>query len=279
MLSPTIAAFLFFVMFRIMACAQSAALPSAFAHNDYRHKRPLHDALNNGFTHVEADIFLHNGNLLVLHQFPFFKGKRTLESLYLDPLLEYVNNRQHEAQGAMDTLVLMIDIKTRGEKTAKVLMERLEKYKSILSSWEDGKLIRRNVTIVLSGHRPLEWLRQEENRFVFVDERLAQVNKDKAGNDMYAMASCKYSKLLSWKGKGDMPEKERCLLRDLVAKAHLYGKKVRLWASPEKEKVWTALLDCGVDLINTDKLEAYRNYSTQNKKTVVASVDYELCVE
>lgn len=279
MLSPTIAALLFFVLFRIMVCAQSVALPSAFAHNDYRHKRPLYDALTNGFTNMEADIFLHNGNLLVLHRFPFFKGKRTLESLYLDPLLEYVNSRQYTAQSTMDTLVLMIDIKTRGEKTARVLMERLEKYKSILSSWEGGKLVRRNVTIVLSGHRPLELLRQEENRFVFVDERLPQVNKDEAGNDMYAMASCKYSKLLSWKGKGNMPEKERCLLRDLVAKAHQYGKKVRLWASPEKEKVWTALLDCGVDLINTDRLEAYRMYTHQNHKQMITAVDYDLWVE
>jgi len=262
-----------------MACAQSIALPSAFAHNDYRHKRPLYDALTNGFTHVEADIFLHNGNLLVLHQFPFFKGKRTLESLYLDPLLEYVNNRQNEAQSAMDTLVLMIDIKTRGERTTKVLMERLEKYKSILSSWEDGKLVRRNVTIVLSGHRALGLLRHESNRYMFVDERLPQVNKDEVCNDMYAMASCKYSKLLSWKGKGNMPEKERCLLLDLVAKAHQYGKKVRLWASPEKEKVWTALLDCGVDLINTDRLEAYRQYSYQNRKMPIVAADYDLWVE
>ena len=278
MLSPTLAVILFLAFIKNIACAQSDALPTAFAHNDYRHKRPLYDALTNGFTHLEADIFLHNGHLLVLHQFPFFKGKRTLESLYLDPLLDYVNSKQHGTQSAMDTLVLMIDIKTRGEKTVAMLKERLEKYKSILSSWENGKLVRRNITIVLSGHRPLSLLRSEEERFVFVDERLPQVNCDEKGNAMYAMASCKYSKLLSWKGKGEMPEKERSRLCELVSKAHLYGKKVRLWASPEKEKVWTALLDCGVDLINTDKLEAFRVFA-QHKRAIMVAADYELWVE
>ena len=45
-----------------------------------------------------------------------------------------------------------------------------------------------------------------------------------------------------------------------VAKAHLQGKKVRLWASPENKVVWAELLKCNVDLINTDKLGALRNF-------------------
>ena len=42
------------------------ALPAAHAHNDYLHKRPLLDALAQGFCSVEADIFLVDGALLVL---------------------------------------------------------------------------------------------------------------------------------------------------------------------------------------------------------------------
>ena len=33
-------------------------LEKAFAHNDYEHERPLYDALQNGFTNIEADIIL-----------------------------------------------------------------------------------------------------------------------------------------------------------------------------------------------------------------------------
>src|ERR1051325_11066133 len=78
--------------------AQTAALPTAFAHNDYKHKHPFYDAIKNGFTHMESDIFLHNGRLLVSHHSPYFKGNHTLESLYLKPLLEYFNSRQNSPQ-------------------------------------------------------------------------------------------------------------------------------------------------------------------------------------
>ena len=42
-------------------------LPQAHAHNDYEHDRPLRDALDPGFTSVEADVWLVDGKLLVAH--------------------------------------------------------------------------------------------------------------------------------------------------------------------------------------------------------------------
>src|SRR5262245_45294116 len=65
-------------------------LPQAHAHNDYEHKRPLLDALDNGFCSVEADIFLVNGELLVGHTSKDLRPERTLEKLYLDPLRQRV---------------------------------------------------------------------------------------------------------------------------------------------------------------------------------------------
>src|SRR5271154_2391532 len=56
------------------------------AHNDYEHTRPLFDALDQGFTSVEADIYLVDGQLLVGHTRSSLKPERTLEKLYLDPL-------------------------------------------------------------------------------------------------------------------------------------------------------------------------------------------------
>ncbi len=65
--------------------------PQAHAHNDYLHERPLLDALANGFCSVEADIFLENGELLVGHTKRELASGRTLQSLYLDPLKERIN--------------------------------------------------------------------------------------------------------------------------------------------------------------------------------------------
>ena len=46
--------FLIFAAIQTNCCAQSAPLLNGFAHNDYRHKHPLFDALDNGYTNIEA---------------------------------------------------------------------------------------------------------------------------------------------------------------------------------------------------------------------------------
>jgi hypothetical protein len=61
-------------------------LAAAHAHNDYEHDRPLFDALEHGFTSVEADVWLVDGELRVAHDLEDAKPGVTLESLYLDPL-------------------------------------------------------------------------------------------------------------------------------------------------------------------------------------------------
>jgi hypothetical protein len=74
------------------------------------------------------------------------------------------------------------------------------------------------------------------------------------------MASCKYSKLVKWNGFGSFPQKQKQRLQDYVEMAHSRGEKVRLWASPENQMVWNELLNCGVDLINTNKLVALKKF-------------------
>src|SRR3954469_7012674 len=66
--------------------AQVIPLEHAHAHNDYEHARPLAEALEHGFTSVEADIWLVDGQLLVAHDRDKVDTARTLESLYLAPL-------------------------------------------------------------------------------------------------------------------------------------------------------------------------------------------------
>jgi hypothetical protein len=241
--------------------SQSIPLPNGFAHNDYCHKRPLLDALDNGFTNIEADIFLEDDRLIVAHVFPFFKYNRTLESLYLQPLLERINRNNGKVYANYNTpIILMIDIKTGAENTYNALKPLLEKYKSILSGLEDGKMVYRAVTVVLSGHKPYRLIEGEQNRLAFIDEDLRKIPRDSTYTNVFSMASCKYSKFIRWEGKGLIPNAERKKLCAFVAMAHKLGEKVRLWASPEKKVVWDELLSCGVDLINTDKLPTLKNY-------------------
>jgi len=253
--------------------AQSTPLLNGFAHNDYCHKRPLYDALDNGFTNIEADIFLKNNKLIVAHVFPYFKGKRTLETLYFKPLAERIaENNGKVYTNYNKPVILMIDIKTNAGNTYEALKPLLEKYKSILTSLEDGKITYRAVTVVLSGHKPYDAIGNEKDRLAFIDEDLRKVSRDTTMTNMFTMASCKYSRMLKWDGKGIFPVAERNKLCAFVALAHRMGEKVRLWASPEKKVVWDELLHCGVDLINTDKLVTLRKYLNSNTVTL-AKVD------
>jgi hypothetical protein len=241
--------------------SQVITLANGFAHNDYLHKHPLLDAESNGYTHIEADVFLHNNKLIVAHINPYFKGKRTLENLYLIPLFEQVGkNNGHVYAGSDQPVTLMIDIKSDANKTYAELQQVLEKYRPMLSRYNNGNVSMRAVTIVLSGHKPYNVIKNEQSRLAFIDEDLRKSAKDSAINNVFTMASCKYSKLLKWKGTGNISKREEQRLCSYVSIAHKNGEQVRLWASPDNQAVWKEMLSCGVDLINTDKLVALKNY-------------------
>src|SRR5262249_25438078 len=100
-------------------------LPQAHAHNDYAHKRPLLDALEQGFCSVEADIFLEKGRLLVGHDRKDLRPERTLEKLYLDPLRERARANRGRVYPGGPTVYLLIDVKTGAKRTYAALAKVL----------------------------------------------------------------------------------------------------------------------------------------------------------
>jgi Glycerophosphoryl diester phosphodiesterase family len=259
--------FVLLIVFQLhIARSQSIPLLNGFAHNDYLHKHPLYDALQNGYTNIEADIFLRSNNLVVAHINPYFKGRRQLENLYLKPLLDHINENGGQVyKGYASPVTLMIDIKTEANSTYKALKPLLEKYKSILTRYENGKVVMGAVTVVLSGHKPYDMIKGETSRLAFIDEDLRKAARDTSFANVFEMASCKYSNLLKWKGEGTISESEQQKLISYVAMAHRSGEKVRLWASPDNKAVWDELLKCGVDLINTDKLVQLKEFLIANE--------------
>ncbi|NCI47977.1 phosphatidylinositol-specific phospholipase C/glycerophosphodiester phosphodiesterase family protein [Sediminibacterium soli] len=236
-------------------------LVNGYAHNDYWHKRPLLDALEKGYTHIEADIFKVGSECIVAHLFPFFRKGKTLENLYLKPLYGHIREHGGEVYpGYGKPIVLMIDIKLNANTTYRMLRPLLEKYRSMLTSYENGVITERQVTIVISGNKPYQLMQQERTRYAFIDESLTAIRENNFPNSLCPIASCHYGSLLNWNGEGAMPETEKARLIGFVNAAHTQGKKVRLWASPEKTAVWNELLNCGVDLVNTDQLDALRDF-------------------
>ncbi|SEW24975.1 hypothetical protein SAMN05428988_3587 [Chitinophaga sp. YR573] len=233
-------------------------LPNAYAHNDYWHKRPLFDALDNGFTYVEADVYLRKGQLVVAHMLPVLQPSRTLDKLYLNPLSDHFKN---DSMGMnYPRITLMIDIKSDPEKTYQALADLLHRYESLLSYYENGTLYKRAVTIVITGHKPVRTIKSLDCRYVFIDEDLIQMAKEKNPANLFPIASCRYGRILSRNSEETLSKEEKQNLCRYVQIAHQNGKIVRLWASPENTKVWKELLSCGVDLINTNKLVELKTF-------------------
>src|SRR5215467_985996 len=99
------------------AAPRVVPLRRAHAHNDYEHKRPLLDALEQGFCSVEADIWLTDDALLVAHTVLDLKPERTLQKLYLDPLRERAKANGGKVYKDGPAFYLLIDVKTDAKKT------------------------------------------------------------------------------------------------------------------------------------------------------------------
>jgi hypothetical protein len=236
----------------LIATAQGP-LPNAHSHNDYLRKRPLLDALDHGFTSVEADIFLVGGKLLVGHERETLTETRTLESLYLAPLARRVKQNGGQVYDGKQRFILLIDIKSDGSETYAQLAKELAKHGDMLATVEDGRVRPGAVTVVISGNRPRDELTNAELRHAGFDGRLADLNSDVPAHLM-PMISDNWHQHFRWDGKGEMPESERAKLKRIVTKAHDADRVVRFWAIPENEAVWAELRSAGVDLINTDQL-------------------------
>ncbi|MEM9826307.1 MAG: phosphatidylinositol-specific phospholipase C/glycerophosphodiester phosphodiesterase family protein [Planctomycetota bacterium] len=240
------------------------ALPQAHAHNDYRHPRPLLDALEQGFCSVEADIFLVDGKLLVGHDLFELRPDRTLEKLYLDPLLKRYRGGGGKIYPGGQVVTLLIDFKANGAATYARLRNVLPRYSEMLSGIENGKFQQRAVQIVISGDRPKKEILADPQRRVGIDGRLSDL-EDTMPADAMPMISDRWSSHFKYRGTGAMPDDERKKLEQIVRKAHAAGRRVRFWATPENETLWRTLCEAGVDHINTDQLVRLRKFLVANQ--------------
>ena len=99
------------------------------SHNDYLQKVPLYDALAADCTGVGADAWLQDDSLLIGHEEDSLSEDKTLQSLYIDPLVEILTYQNDPSSNPQDgnndgapvgiyntdpktSVVLMIDIKS-----------------------------------------------------------------------------------------------------------------------------------------------------------------------
>ncbi|MEV0619494.1 phosphatidylinositol-specific phospholipase C/glycerophosphodiester phosphodiesterase family protein [Nonomuraea sp. NPDC050404] len=246
----------------VPASAAVEPLARAHAHNDYEHDRPLLDALDHGFTSVEADIYLVEGELRVGHDPEDLRPGRTLQSLYLDPLARRVRHGG-VYPGSRRQLQLLVDIKNNGAATYTELDRVLRDYRKMLTTYHKGRVKPGAVTVVVSGDRPRDLMAAQQRRHAFYDGRMSDLGQGNPG--LIPLISDNWTNHFSWTGEGEMPAAERDKLRQIVATAHRDGQRVRFWATPDvagpaRDALWRELVAADVDHINTDDLAGLQRF-------------------
>jgi hypothetical protein len=178
------------------------------------------------------------------------------------------------------TLVLLLDFKTKGETILHHVQEQIEPLrKSGSLSFSNGTdFITRAVTIVATGNVPYDLITQTNiHRDVFFDAPLDELHSStiehksrsgmgqkqarprdwNANNSFYASTSFPHNFGRVW--LGELSPSQLNLLRGQIREAHLRGLQVRYWDTPAwpislRNNIWRVLLEEGADVLNVDDL-------------------------
>ena len=171
------------------------------SHNDYWRRVPLYEAVHYGCVGVEADVWLFDEELYVGHTTASLTKNRTLKSLYVNPLVQILDDMNAAPQfGAASskirgvfeeapeqTLVLLIDFKMDGREQFPVVSSHLEalREKNYLTYFNGESLVTGAVTIVATGNAPFDLITANTTyRDIFFDAPL-----DKLSDETKTLAS------------------------------------------------------------------------------------------
>ena len=221
------------------------SLANAHSHNDYEQAHPFQLAYQEKFGSIEADIHLVNGKIYVAHDKEQVQEHRTLSELYLNPIAVQIDK--------IDRLQLLIDIKTEAISSLNTLVSLLSQYPSIIKS--------NKIKIVISGNRPPAETWKNYPEYILFDGRMGIAYSGEQLNKI-GLISDSYQKFITNQHYWPLQESDREKIKKAIQIAHEMGKPVRLWAHPDFPEAWQAMMDLGLDYINTDKINQLADFIT-----------------
>lgn len=223
---------------------------NAHSHNDYENEIPFRLAYNNNFGSIEADIWAVKGDLFVAHSVKEIQPERTLDSLYIQPIVRIFRQNKGKAwKDKASTFQLLIDLKTSVSQTLPLLVEKLEQYPDVFNPGKNRNAVR----IVITGNRPEPTEFKNYPGFVYFDGNLNR-NYDKKQLKRIALYSENFKTYSSWNGNGVIPDEDRIRLTNAIDSAHALNKKIRFWNSPDNPDAWKTFMEMGIDFLNTDHI-------------------------
>ena len=150
------------------------------SHNDYWRTVPLFSAVEAGCIGVEADIWLFDERLYVGHSISSLTPNRTINSLYIDPLLDILEGqnpkqtllprKDPQINGVFDTnpeqpLIFLIDFKTAGATLWPYVQSALEplRKRNYLTRFDGNKMIHGPIIVVGTGNTPFDLIISDES--------------------------------------------------------------------------------------------------------------------
>jgi hypothetical protein len=208
------------------------------------------------------------------HEISALTTERTLQSLYIDPILDTLSRQNPNTpfvtsptkNGVYDTsstqtLYLFIDVKTPGPTTWPAVLSALEPLKSLdyLTTYDGSTFTPSVITIIGTGNTPLDAVQSAIPRYAFYDAPIPYLGSTFANitaNDS-PIASTDFEASFGEVRKEGFNDTQLETLRGQVSTAHAKGIMVRYWNQPAwpintRNAIWRTLWDEGVDFLNAD---------------------------
>lgn len=237
----------------LTCCGAAAAQPPVLihSHNDYAQRVPFYQAYAQQVSSIEADVFLHDGQLLVGHDVEDLRADMTFEALYVEPIVTlFARNGGRAFRDSDQTLQLMVELKSETDPTLRAVAALLGRWPEVF----DPEVNPAAVRVAVTGRVPAPEAFDRYPRFLGFDGAWdADYTPEQLGR--IALISINFRDFSQWNGKGTIIPAEKERLEQVIDRAHEQGKPVRFWNAPEGTTVYYTFYDMGIDYINTDKPE------------------------
>ncbi|KKK21406.1 hypothetical protein AOCH_004750 [Aspergillus ochraceoroseus] len=245
-------------------------------------------ALSKGCISTEADVWLYNGTLYVGHDESSLTEERTLESLYINPILDVLERQNPKSRfltsptnnGVFDTdtsqtLYFFIDVKTAGPETFEAVISALEplRRQGYLTTLKNNKtLTEAPITVIGTGNTPYDMVGPVADRDYFYDGPLSELSNSEYADLTSLISPIASTSFTSAVGDlalsgGDtvLSEQQLEVLRSQISVAKERGILSRYWGAPyypirARNLLWRTLIQEGVGLLNADDLDAAATY-------------------
>jgi hypothetical protein len=250
---------LFSILFQsILLSAQPAYIARAIAGNDHDRKKPLHEALENGFAGITAELSLKkDGNL--------YCGSKLLSEKYLKPAKKLISERKGNIYlERTEEFIMVFELRSDDMETVKALEKELGPYSEILSSKGSDGINKKAIRLIITGKNGNTPEYISSSAFVFTEVPFNKTSPDDA-SIFKSTAGMRFKKVYDWNGNGSMPNMQYHSFSSMIKVAQKSGRKVRVYDIPEVPNAFDLFLNAGADYLQVNDLDNFVTYWRNRK--------------